>query len=117
MSSIPLLFRYLEFLLTVSMFFIVASPVWSDPEAIHVAPIYADSGDIAELPGAIQTTKTVFGFLDFITTVSNTVMVFTSQGGMHPNEINGHEFIEIIQVLEIHQYSMIEFLSVRNLIN
>merc|ERR1712128_396738 len=27
------------------------------------------------------TTKTVFGFLDFITTVSNTVMVFTSQGG------------------------------------
>jgi len=55
--------------------------VWSDPEAIHVAPIYANSDDIAELPSVPITTKTVFGFLDFITTVSNTVMVFTSKGG------------------------------------
>jgi len=67
--------------LSLALSLLLASPVWSDPEAIHVAPIYADSGDIAELPSAIQTTKTVFGFLDFITTVSNTVMVFTSQGG------------------------------------
>jgi len=59
----------------------LVSPVWSEPEAIHVAPIYANSGDIAELPSGPFTTKTVFGFLDFITTVSNTVMVFTSQGG------------------------------------
>jgi len=67
--------------LSLALSLLLASPVWSDPEAIHVAPIYADSGDIAELPSAVQTTKTVFGFLDFITTVSNTVMVFTSQGG------------------------------------
>ena len=57
------------------------SPVWSNPEAIHVAPIYENAGDIAELPIVPLTTKTVFGFLDFITTVSNTVMVFTSKGG------------------------------------
>ena len=68
-------------MLTVSIVSVLVSPVWSDPEAIHVAPIYADSGDIAELPSVLKTTKTVFGFLDFITTVSNTVMVFTSQGG------------------------------------
>jgi len=67
--------------LSLALSLLLASPVWSDPEAIHVAPIYADSGDIAELPSAIKTTKTVFGFLDFVTTVSNTVMVFTSQGG------------------------------------
>jgi len=67
--------------LSLALSLLLVSPVWSDPEAIHVAPIYADSGDIAELPSVLKTTKTVFGFLDFITTVSNTVMVFTSQGG------------------------------------
>lgn len=67
--------------LSLALLILLVSPVWSDPEAIHVAPIYANSGDIAELPSVPKTTKTVFGFLDFITTVSNTVMVFTSQGG------------------------------------
>jgi len=67
--------------LSLALSIMLVSPVWSDPEAIHVAPIYADSGDIATLPSVPITTKTVFGFLDFITTVSNTVMVFTSQGG------------------------------------
>jgi len=66
---------------SLALLILLVSPVWSDPEAIHVAPIYADSGDIAGLPNVPVTTKTVFGFLDFITTVSNTVMVFTSQGG------------------------------------
>eukprot|EP00090_Calanus_glacialis_P030383 TRINITY_DN4900_c0_g1_i1.p1 TRINITY_DN4900_c0_g1~~TRINITY_DN4900_c0_g1_i1.p1 ORF type:complete len:1052 (-),score=235.14 TRINITY_DN4900_c0_g1_i1:403-3558(-) len=67
--------------LSLALLILLVSPAWSDPEAIHVAPIYANSGDIAELPNVPITTKTVFGFLDFITTVSNTVMVFTSQGG------------------------------------
>lgn len=67
--------------LSLALLILLVSPAWSDPEAIHVAPIYANFGDIAELPNVPITTKTVFGFLDFITTVSNTVMVFTSQGG------------------------------------
>ena len=92
MSSIQLSSQLVGLLTVASS--ILVSPVWSDPEAIHVAPIYADSGDIATLPNVPITTKTVFGFLDFITTVSNTVMVFTSQGGMlvceNANEIIGH---------------------------
>ena len=48
----------------------------ADPEAIHVA-----SGGLAELPSGPLSTKTVLGFLDFTTTVSDTVIKFTSQGG------------------------------------
>merc|ERR1711862_807512 len=55
---------------------ILVSSAWSDPEAIHVA-----SGGLAELPSGPLSTKTVLGFLDFITTVSDTVTKFTSQGG------------------------------------
>ena len=53
------------------------SPAVSDPEAIHVA-----SGGLSELPSiGPLSTKTVLGFLDFVTTVSDTVIKFTSQGG------------------------------------
>jgi hypothetical protein len=63
---------------------VLVSTVESEPEAIHVSPIYADGDEsfenIPHLPPPTET-KTVFGFLDFITTVGNTVMVFTSKGG------------------------------------
>merc|ERR1719270_1693061 len=56
---------------------ILVSPAVSDPEAIHVA-----SGGLSELPSiGPLSTKTVLGFLDFVTTVSDTVIKFTSQGG------------------------------------
>ena len=49
----------------------------ASPEAIHVAA----SDDLADLEAAQLSTKTVLGFLDFTTTVSDTVIKFTSQGG------------------------------------
>ena len=49
----------------------------ASPEAIHVAA----SDDLAELDASLLSTKTVLGFLDFTTTVSDTVIQFTSQGG------------------------------------
>ena len=48
----------------------------SDPEAIHVA-----SGGLGELPSQLLSTKTVLGFLDFTTTVSDAVIKFTAPGG------------------------------------
>lgn len=63
---------------------VLVTAVQSEPDAIHVSPIYPDGeqslDDIPILPPPTET-KTVFGFLDFITTVGNTVMVFTSKGG------------------------------------
>ena len=38
---------------------------------------------LGELPSGPLSTKTVLGFLDFVTTVSDTVIKFTSQGGNH----------------------------------
>ena len=59
----------------------------------QLAPVYKPGGGkpteavIPEITPRIQvvsatpsyTTKTVYGFLDFVTTVGNTVMVFTPQ--------------------------------------
>ena len=42
------------------------------PDAINVAPLYGEDQ---------LTTQTVFGFGDYITTIGNTVMLFTPQGG------------------------------------
>merc|ERR1719410_2699490 len=60
---------------------ILVNSAVSEPEAIHVA-----SGGLSDLPGPSPSieplsTKTVLGFLDFVTTVSDTVIKFTSQGG------------------------------------
>ena len=56
--------------------YISVSPTWSHPEAIHVA-----SGGLGELPSQLLSTKTVLGFLDFTTTVSDAVIKFTAPGG------------------------------------
>ena len=55
---------------------ISVSSTWSDPEAIHFA-----SGGLGELPSQLLSTKTVLGFLDFTTTVSDAVIKFTAPGG------------------------------------
>jgi len=58
--------------LLVSLFLLQVSTVLSDPDAFNVAPVYGDQ---------ILTTKTVYGFGDYITTIGNTVMLFTPTGG------------------------------------
>ena len=68
-------------MIILSVDYVSVSSAWSDPEAIHVA-----SGGLAELPSGPLSTKTVLGFLDFITTVSDTVIKFTSQGGKYLNK-------------------------------
>ena len=83
--------------------YISVSSAWSNPEAIHVA-----SGGLGELPSGPLSTKTVLGFLDFVTTVSDTVIKFTSQGG--DNEITARSMINNFlistrQVLETHPLS------------
>jgi len=62
--------------LPAALLLVLVSSAAADPEAIHVA-----SGGLAELPSGPLSTKTVLGFLDFTTTVSDTVIKFTSQGG------------------------------------
>ena len=42
------------------------------------------------------TTKTVFGYDDFVTTVDNTVMVFTSEADGE-NHTNGEKSINLFQ--------------------
>ena len=59
-----------------STHYISVSSTWSDPEAIHFA-----SGGLGELPSQLLSTKTVLGFLDFTTTVSDAVIKFTAPGG------------------------------------
>ena len=59
-----------------STHYISVSSTWSHPEAIHVA-----SGGLGELPSQLLSTKTVLGFLDFTTTVSDAVIKFTAPGG------------------------------------
>jgi len=57
--------------------------VSAEPDAIHVSPNFGDGEEgLDDLPQlSIPTeTKTVFGYQDFVTTVGNTVMVFTSKG-------------------------------------
>ena len=56
--------------------YISVSSTQSHPEAIHVA-----SGGLGELPSQLLSTKTVLGFLDFTTTVSDAVIKFTAPGG------------------------------------
>jgi len=100
-----------------ALLILLVSPVWSNPEAIHVAPIYENAGDIAELPIVPLTTKTVFGFLDFITTVSNTVMVFSSKGGPGNSPIvNSRVAIsqEIAKLKNIEPTAALELESVFN---
>ena len=70
-------------MIILSVDYVSVSSAWSDPEAIHVA-----SGGLAELPSGPLSTKTVLGFLDFITTVSDTVIKFTSQGGKYLNKLH-----------------------------
>lgn len=75
------------------------SSVWSEPEAFHV------SGDSAELPSVPLSTRTVFGFLDFVTTVSDTVMIFTSQGGESDMwGFTNTALSSVKQVLETHPF-------------
>merc|ERR550525_333619 len=59
-----------------STHYISVSSTWSHPDAIHVA-----SGGLGELPSQLLSTKTVLGFLDFTTTVSDAVIKFTAPGG------------------------------------
>ena len=62
--------------------------VSAEPDAIHVSPNFGDGEEgLDDLPQlSIPTeTKTVFGYQDFVTTVGNTVMVFTSKGGSYHN--------------------------------
>jgi len=49
----------------------------ADPLAFQVAPIYPSPEERTQL----FTTKTVQGFLDYVTTVGNTVIFFTQEGG------------------------------------
>ena len=67
---------------------ISVSSTWSDPEAIHVA-----TGGLEELPSQLLSTKTVLGFLDFTTTVSDAVIKFTAPGGLARNPVLVLEFI------------------------
>ena len=77
----------------ISVDYVSVSSAWSDPEAIHVA-----SGGLAELPSGPLSTKTVLGFLDFITTVSDTVIKFTSQGGKYLSKL--HQAVGAISTLD-----------------
>jgi len=66
----------------------LVSAVQSEPDAIHVSPIFGDGEEgLDNLPQLnIPTeTKTVFGYQDFVTTVGNTVMVFKSKGAPENN--------------------------------
>merc|ERR1719384_2502203 len=62
--------------LSLAVLMTLVSSTWSDPEAIHFA-----SGGLGELPSQLLSTKTVLGFLDFTTTVSDAVIKFTAHGG------------------------------------
>jgi len=74
------------FLLSIILIVFSPSPTAGDPSAIHVAPIYSENEAPAPFGILPFTTKTVYGFLDFITTVGNTVMVFTPQGGIEQSQ-------------------------------
>ena len=54
------------------------------PDAINVAD--------DQLTNEQLTTQTVFGFGDYITTIGNTVMLFTPQGGQKTNFSASHYF-------------------------
>ena len=79
-------------MIIISVDYVSVSSAWSDPEAIHVA-----SGGLAELPSGPLSTKTVLGFLDFVTTVSDTVIKFTSQGGKYLSKL--HQAVGAISTL------------------
>lgn len=51
-----------------------SGPVYVNPNAAAV-PTF----DLSEAPTGDRVTQTVYGFLDFTTTIGNTVMVFSPQ--------------------------------------
>ena len=75
-----------------------SSPDGSPYSIIDDGPITTSLGGNNQLPGLKYVTKTVAGFLDFVTTVGNTVMIFT------PRVNNGELLIPLISTHTVFQF-------------